>query len=157
MFCFTTPVRFADIDHAGIVYFARFFHYCHLALEEFFRERIGGRAYADLLDRERIGFPAVQTECSFLAPLRFGDTMDIELEIARLGGKSVTCSGRVFRHRSEDEGGGRDLCGRGRYVTAIVDLEAFRAVPIPERLREILQPLLATTDDSQHGAAAAGE
>ena len=50
-FSHTFPVRFADVDHAGIVYYPRFFHYFHAAFEEFFRRRMGGRAYVDLLDR----------------------------------------------------------------------------------------------------------
>jgi len=29
-------IRFGDIDRAGIVYFPRFMHYFHVALEEFF-------------------------------------------------------------------------------------------------------------------------
>ena len=61
-FVFTTPVRFADVDHAGIVYYPRFFHYFHLAFEELFRQRIGARAYVDLLDKDRVGFPAVRAE-----------------------------------------------------------------------------------------------
>ena len=31
-------VRFSDVDNAGIVYYPRFFHYCHVAREEFFTE-----------------------------------------------------------------------------------------------------------------------
>ena len=31
------------------------------------------RAYRDLLDHDRVGFPAVRAECDFKAPLRFGD------------------------------------------------------------------------------------
>ena len=74
MFTYTTPVRFADVDHAGIVYYPRFFHFFHLAFEELWRARMGARAYSELLDSERIGFPAVRAECEFRAPLRFGET-----------------------------------------------------------------------------------
>ena len=72
-FTYRTPVRFNDVDHAGIVYYPVFFHYFHLAFEELFRARMGPRSYQELLDRERIGFPAVATECEFFSPLRFGD------------------------------------------------------------------------------------
>ena len=33
----TIRVCFSDIDNAGIVYYPRFIHYFHLAMEEFFR------------------------------------------------------------------------------------------------------------------------
>ena len=32
------PVRFGDVDHAGIVYYPRFFIYFHEAFEDFFNE-----------------------------------------------------------------------------------------------------------------------
>src|SRR6185312_15886906 len=85
MFSYTTPVRFADVDHAGIVYYPRFFHMFHLAFEELWRARMGARAYSELLDRERVGFPAVKAECEFRAPLRFGEDAEIQLTISRLG------------------------------------------------------------------------
>ena len=34
-------IRFGDIDHAGIVYYPRFLHYFHVALEEFFGQQLG--------------------------------------------------------------------------------------------------------------------
>ena len=43
-FVFALPVRFADVDHAGIVYYPRFFHYFHVAFEELWRARIGHHA-----------------------------------------------------------------------------------------------------------------
>ncbi len=78
-FIYTAPVRFSDVDHAGIVYYPRFFHFFHVAFEELWRARIGSRAYVELLDQDRIGFPAVRAECDFKSPLRFGDTMAIHL------------------------------------------------------------------------------
>ena len=54
-------VRFGDIDHAGIVYYPRFLHYFHVALEEFFSRRLG-RPYHRCLDDERVGLPTVRLE-----------------------------------------------------------------------------------------------
>ena len=47
---FRTPIKvcFADIDNAGIVYYPRFLHYFHLAMEEFFAQTLG-IDYADVL------------------------------------------------------------------------------------------------------------
>ena len=96
------PVRFGDVDHAGIVYYPRFFHFFHVAFEELWRARVGARAYAELIDRDRVGFPAVRAECAFTAPLRFGDTAEIEVTVARLGGKSITFRYRIFRAARPD-------------------------------------------------------
>jgi 4-hydroxybenzoyl-CoA thioesterase len=135
-FSFTTPVRFADVDHAGIVYYPRFFHLFHLAFEELWRARIGPRAYSELIDRDRVGFPAVRAECDFKAPLRFGDSAVIDVSVARLGSKSITFRYRVYR---EDA---RELCAEGLVVCAVVDLARFVAVAVPERVVQMLADLV---------------
>ena len=135
-FTFATPVRFADVDHAGIVYYPRFFHYFHVAFEELWRARIGPKAYSDIIDNQRIGFPAVRAECDFKAPLRFGDTAEIEVSIPRLGAKSITFRYRIFRS------GDRALCAEGQVITAVVDLAKFVAVAIPEHVTDMLKDLV---------------
>lgn len=143
MFRFSQPVRFADIDHAGIVYYPRYFHYFHLAFEELWRERIGPAAYSKIIDQDRIGFPAVRAECDFKAPLKFGDTAEIEVSVPRLGTRSITFRYRIFR--GGVEGGAevdRVLCAEGQVVCAVVDLARFVAVAIPEQVTEMLRDLV---------------
>ena len=132
------PVRFADVDHAGIVYYPRFFHYFHVAFEELWRARAGLVAYRDILDRDRVGFPAVRAECSFSAPLRFGDLAEIEVAIARMGTSSITFRYRVARA----EPAPRVACADGTVVCAVVDLARFVAIPTPERVRALLADLV---------------
>jgi 4-hydroxybenzoyl-CoA thioesterase len=135
-FTYALPVRFADVDHAGIVYYPRFFHYFHVAFEELWRARVGAKAYSELIDRDRVGFPAVRAECDFNAPLRFGDTAEITITIPKLGEKSITFEYAV--HRAD----GHVACARGRVVCAVVDLAKFVAVPVPERVRDMLRDLV---------------
>jgi 4-hydroxybenzoyl-CoA thioesterase len=159
MFVYRTPVRFADVDHAGIVYYPRFFHFFHLAFEEFFTSRLGPRGYVALLDVDRVGFPAVSAKCDYRAPLRFGDVMEIEVTVTRLGAKSVTFGYRVWRAAEaapdgEAAGAGgvsgaapareRLLAAEGQVVSAVVDLEGFRAVAIPGRVRALLADLVVS-------------
>lgn len=156
MFKYALPVRFADIDHAGIVYYPRFFHYFHVAFEELWRARIGPQAYSDIIDKERIGFPAVRAECDFKAPLKFGDTAEIEVSIPRLGAKSITFRYRIFRasqvpaspgraaSRSDAEVEDRALCAEGQVVCAVVDLAKFVSVAIPEHVTDMLRDLVET-------------
>ena len=135
-FTYSLPVRFADVDHAGIVYYPRFFHYFHVAFEELWRARIGPKAYSDIIDNQRIGFPAVRAECDFKAPLKFGDTADIEVSIPRLGAKSITFRYRIFRS------GDHALCAEGQVITAVVDLAKFVAVAVPEHVVDMLRDLV---------------
>jgi 4-hydroxybenzoyl-CoA thioesterase len=139
-FVYSVPVRFADVDHAGIVYYPRFFHYFHLAFEELFRVRMGGRAYVELLDRDRVGFPAVRAECDYVAPLRFGDVAEIELSVARLGNTSIQFRYRVWRAAEAERE--RLLAAQGRIVCAVVDLARFAAIPVPQRIGQLLADLV---------------
>ena len=139
-FTFVTPVRFADVDHAGIVYYPRYFHLFHLAFEELWRARLGPRAYSELIDRDRIGFPAVRAECEFKGPLRFGDSAEIEVTVKKLGAKSITFRYRVSR--AADEGRDRALSAEGLVVCAVVDLAKFVAIPVPERVVALLADLV---------------
>jgi len=132
-FVYRTPVRFADVDHAGIVYYPVFFDYFHQTFEEFFRERLGADAYVKLLDEDRIGFPAVASSCEYKAPLRFGESVEIEMSAERIGTKSITfryCAYRIRESESE-----RVLSAEGQVTVAVVDLAKFAATPVPEALR----------------------
>jgi 4-hydroxybenzoyl-CoA thioesterase len=139
-FSVTFPVRFADVDHAGIVYYPRFYHYFHVAFEEFFRQRMASGAYVDLIDRRRIGFPAVRTECDYKAPLRFGDLVRIDMTIARLGGKSIRFHYLAIRAEGASGPPG-EVVADGTVVCAVTDLAQFRAVEIPEDLRTLFLEL----------------
>ncbi|MCP4447058.1 MAG: acyl-CoA thioesterase [Myxococcales bacterium] len=130
-------VRFADVDHAGIVYYPVFYHYFHVAFEELFRERMGAAAYVKLLDEERVGFPAVHSECDYRAPLRFADEAETEIALDRMGTRSVTLRYRVSRISDE----GRDLAAEGRVTCAVTDLESFRAIEPSCGLRELFLEL----------------
>ena len=87
MIAHTRPVRFEEVDAAGIVFFARFFHYAHEAMEVFFSDVDGG--YAGLILHRKIGLPAVKTAAEFFSPLKYGDVVRIETSATRIGTKSA--------------------------------------------------------------------
>ena len=66
--------------------------------------------------------------------------MEIELTIERLGEKSITFHYRVWK-AAEGERAAETLAAEGRTVCAVVDLAAFRAIAIPDRLRPMLDEL----------------
>jgi 4-hydroxybenzoyl-CoA thioesterase len=123
-------VRFGDCDPAGLVYYPVIFHYCHVAMEEFFEERCGV-AYHSLMADERIGFPTVNTQAEFFVPLVYGDEAEIEVSITRVGQSSVTFE---YSIRRASDG---VLCARSRNVQVSMNLDTRRAVPIRERYRRI--------------------
>ena len=79
MFELARPVRWSDVDAAGIVYFPRFLEYCHDAIEALFGELDGG--YAHLTMKRKIGVPSVHLEVNFKAPLRYGDVCRVRVTV----------------------------------------------------------------------------
>jgi 4-hydroxybenzoyl-CoA thioesterase len=128
---FTTelPVRFGEIDQAGVVYYPRFFHYFHQAFEEWFGQALGA-SYPDLVLREGIGFPAVRVEAEFLKPLRYGDRARVQIEVLAIGRASLTLGYELVR---ASDGA---LSARATVKTVAIDNASFSAVPIPDAWRE---------------------
>lgn len=143
-------VRFAEVDHAKIVYYPQFYHYFHVGFEEFFRERMGVAAYLDLLDNRRIGLPAVHSQCDHVAPLRFSDLAEVVLVDAKVGTKSVTVHYEVRRLVAGNEAGiepnSRDfiLCARGHVACCATDLDTFQSIEVPKDLRTLFLELSPT-------------
>jgi YbgC/YbaW family acyl-CoA thioester hydrolase len=129
VFSIRLAVRFGDCDPAGIVYYPVFFHYFHVALEEFFAARCG-IAYHKLMSDERLGFPTVKTEAEFFAPLRYGDEFAVSVAVSQTGRSSATFVYSLTR--------GGELCARSRNVHVCTNLDTMRAVPLPEKYRAAL-------------------
>jgi 4-hydroxybenzoyl-CoA thioesterase len=130
---FTTErkIRFSHCDPAGIVYFVNFFDMVNAVVEDWFGEAIGF-TFNEMHIQRRVGFPIVNTGCEFFRPCHLGDLLVLELSIARLGRSSIEflVVGRVAG----------DEKFRARHKVALMSLETQRALPIPEDLREKMQP-----------------
>ncbi|HYO64002.1 MAG TPA: thioesterase family protein [Pyrinomonadaceae bacterium] len=121
-------VRFAEVDAAGLVYYPVLFHYCHVAMEEFFAARCGV-SYVHLMGERRLGFPTVNARAEFFAPLVYGDEVDVEVFVSRTGRSSA-----VFEYRLRRASDAK-LCATATLVQACMNLDERRAVPVPEDLR----------------------
>jgi 4-hydroxybenzoyl-CoA thioesterase len=121
-------VRFGDCDPAGLVYYPVIFHYFHVAMEEFFAARCG-TTYERLMREERIGFPTVNVQAEFSAPMVYGDEIEIEVEVSRVGDSSATF---VYAARRASDA---ILCARSEQVHVAMNLDARRPVSVPTQLR----------------------
>jgi len=121
-------VRFGDIDHAGIVYYPRFLHYFHVALEEFFTEVIAVE-YHTVINEHRLGLPSVHLQIDFRTPLRFGDEIDVEVRGLELGTTSVTWRYAVWKADGA-------LAAEATIVTVALDMDRFEKRALPAWLRE---------------------
>ena len=119
-------IRFSHCDPAGIVYFVNFFDMVGGVVEDWFREAIS-LPFQEMHLERRIGFPIVNTGCEFFRPAHLGDTLHLELAIAKLGRSSIefVIDGSVAGEEKF----------RARHKVAMVSLESWRALPIPEDMR----------------------
>ena len=128
-------IRFGDIDRAGIVYYPRFLHYFHVALEEFFDNSLC-IGYPSMVNQHNIGLPTVHLETDFKGPLRYGDKIEVEVNVLKLGNSSIRFGYRVFRQ-------GEDTPRvTGHNITVCVNMETFEKTRIPDFLRECLEKYL---------------
>ena len=131
---FQKPIKicFGDIDNAGIVYYPRLIHYFHLAMEEFFSSEIGVD-YAEVLHKRNVSLPTVHLEADFRRRLRYGDEINMEVRIIKIGQSSITWGYRGYRRVVE-----RELVVEGENVTVCVSAETFLKKEIPKWLRKAL-------------------
>ena len=125
-------VRFPDVDFARVVYYPRFFDYCHQVFEDFFAAEVG-IPYARMLTERKLGYPSVHASADFKTPLRFGDRVRIEMTTDAVGNSSITSRYRVFN--------GHELSAELKIVTAVVDLDQFVKVPVPPDVRAAFERL----------------
>ena len=130
-FQYVHHVRFEETDAAGIVYFARFFTWCHDAMGAMLDPLDGG--YVALVRTRKLGLPAVHVEADYVAPVRFGDEVRIAAHVERLGRSSVAIRFELTRG---DDG---SKVATVRHVMALTDLAAMRSIPLPDDVRAVLE------------------
>jgi len=120
----TLTVRFFEIDRAGIVFFGRFFEYCHAAFEELQHAAFGDpeRAFTEAT----YAFPLVHAEADFKAPARLGEALTIEVSLAAKGERSLS-----FAYRILGPAGEGDLRATCLLRHAFVDRSTFRSMAVP--------------------------
>lgn len=127
-------VEFADTDQEGIVHFARYLVYMETAEHDLLRS--AGASVTRDPDGQPWVWPRVQVSCEYLAPLSFGDTVEIETRVTKVGRSSVT-----YEHTLRS---GDVVAARGRVKTVCCRRGgegALRPTPVPEAFAEQLQSI----------------
>ncbi|HKI05986.1 MAG TPA: thioesterase family protein [Thermoanaerobaculia bacterium] len=126
-------VEYVDTDMSGIVHFSRFLIYMENA-EHAFLDALGVGVEWREEDGRVISWPRVSVACDYLSPARFGDDLEIHLQVERKGTKSITYRLQVSR--------GGTLLARGKSTCAccvINDPEGVKAIPIPGWVAERIE------------------
>jgi len=93
----TWTVEWGDCDPAGIVFYPRYFAAFDTSTSRLL-EAANGKRKADIISDNRIiGWPMVDTAARFLSPTTFGDAVDIETRITRVGRSSFALEHRLTK------------------------------------------------------------
>ena len=128
------PVRFGDVDYAGIMYYPRFFQNFHAVFEDMFGARLGV-PYMSILKDRRIGFPMVKIETEFRKPFRFGEPMRLRITCTRVGRSSIDFLYRGFN------GAETEPSVEARSTVVTVNLDTLAAIETPPDIRAVLRDL----------------
>jgi 4-hydroxybenzoyl-CoA thioesterase len=138
-FEFTQKIRFSHCDPAGVLYFPHVFEFVNDTVEDWFEKGLGMPFNAFHMEH-RFGNPVVRTECDFRRPCRFGDELTLELAPTHIGRSSME-----FRIVARVLGEERM---RLRHRTAMISMDTFRSMAIPDTLRARAETFLAPPEDA---------
>ncbi len=116
-----------DTDASGIVFPSRVVDFAVKLVNSWFAERIR-------LDRDAPNMRAVfaSLSCSFLAPMRPQDVLEIRLALRRVGRSSLGFE--LVGHREADD----QLCWMAEAVCVLVDHHSLKSHLIPDPLKLVL-------------------
>src|SRR3954447_394454 len=134
-------VRYGECDPQGVVFNGNYFSYFDVVLTEAWREAIG--PYGDMIEQ---GTDLVVAEASarFLGPARFDQLVDAEGRTTRLGTTAMPT-------RIDLSVDGRPVVeGSMRHV--FIDPETKEKKPMPDEIRQALEPYASPADSRQRTA-----
>ena len=147
-FVYRRWVRWADTDPAAIAYTARLPEMCMEALEAWFRERLGFGWYE--LNRDLgLGTPFVHLSVDFRGAVTPRDELALRVLLRRTGGSSLHFTVTATRVAEPTQ-----IAFEGQFVCAFVRAGVMKAIPIPERFRDVLAREVAIAESAAPADAA---
>jgi len=123
-------VQWADVDIAGILYFAAYWRFVELAEMDMFREL--GFPYNTVFDELDFWLPRVKAEAQYHAPALMDDWLRIRTHLEHVGASSVRWRSVVINERTGEAGAQFAL------TAACMNRTTKKSRPLPEPLRNAL-------------------
>jgi len=123
-------VQWADVDIAGIMYFAAYQCAVERAEMDFFGEL--GFPYDSVFERYDIWMPRVHVEADYHKPALMGDWLTLRTHIRQVGASSVKWQTVVHNERTNEAGAVFHL------TVACMDRRTHKSCPLPAEMRGAL-------------------
>jgi YbgC/YbaW family acyl-CoA thioester hydrolase len=124
-------VQWADIDIAGIMYFAAYPRFAEYAEMRLFAEL--GFPYESVFTEYGFWLPRVRVEAEYFAPALMSDWLRMRTHIVRVGASSVRWQTVMFNERTGEAGAALT------FVVAAIDEVTKKSHPLPLPIRGALQ------------------
>jgi len=130
MFIAHNKVRMNDTDMAGILYFGNQFRFVHDAWEDLAESE--GFSFDKVLLKEDFLFVIVHVEADYLASLKVGDSLEVQVTLENIGTTSFTLAYSILKSD-------KTVAGRAKTVHVTIDRQSRKKISVPSKLREILE------------------
>ena len=141
----TRRIRFSECDPAGIVFYPQYFVMFNDLMEAWVDELVPD-GFRGLIIERRVGMPTVRLEADFRAISRMGDLVTLELEVERLGNKSLNLAWRCLGEDGELRMGAQQ-------TIVFTSLDTHRAIAVPDDFRQALTPAASLQMAAQSDAS----
>ena len=84
------PVRYAETDQMGVVYYANYFVWMEIGRTDFCRDC--GFNYHDLEREERLHIAVAEASCRYKSPATYGNEIVVETQMTRLSRRVIEFS-----------------------------------------------------------------
>ena len=123
-------VQWADIDVAGIMYFAAYWRFAERAEMDLFNEL--GFPYNQLFDRYDMWLPRVHIEAQYHAPAAMDDWIAMRTHVEKVGASSMRWKTVMVNERTGESGAEFTL------TVACMDRTTKKSRPMPAPMRDAL-------------------
>jgi acyl-CoA thioester hydrolase len=123
-------VQWADVDVAGIMYFAAYSRFAEYAEMQLFADL--GFPYETVFAQYGFWLPRVRVEAEYFAPALMSDWLRMRTHVEHVGASSVRWKTVFFNERRPGAGAAIS------FIVAAVDAVTMKSRPLPEPIRAAL-------------------
>lgn len=136
IFVKSDQIRMHDTDAAGHLFFGALFRIAHDALEDFAASE--GFSLGKLLEKKELFFVIVHAAADYVAPLRLGDKVEVQITVSKVGQRSFSVDYRFLK--------GGEEAARAKTVHVAINPSSWKPCPLPEWL---ITPFARYTKESK--------
>jgi acyl-CoA thioester hydrolase len=126
----TITTRWEDEDVYGHVNNVVYYSYFDTAVNGYLIDATG----TDIRTLDAVGL-VVETQCTFKRSLGFPEDVQAGIAVTKIGGSSIEYRIALFQGDSDEP------AAIGRFVHVYVDAETRKAIPIPQLIKDAVEPL----------------